>query len=151
MPESFLILFAAGIMLAAAASDPRQVTLNWLRLAGILALAMSGLGMFFFTRGGQPKTLFVPVAGMIAAILGQVAFVQLAARRTQRALAIVAAVLGVYAAHQLLRPSGSAGTYWPALLSAIGIAAACGLVLMEMLLGHAYLTASQMTMRPFAR
>ena len=32
-----------------------------------------------------------------------------------------------------------------------GIAAMTGLVLMDMLLGHAYLTASKMTLRPFAR
>ena len=35
MPESFFILLAGGIMLAAAASDPHEVTLNWLR--GLLA------------------------------------------------------------------------------------------------------------------
>src|SRR5215211_1189339 len=50
MPEAFLILFAGGIILAAAVSDPRDVTLNWLRLCGILSLAMIGLSAFFLFR-----------------------------------------------------------------------------------------------------
>jgi hypothetical protein len=37
------------------------------------------------------------------------------------------------------------------LVSASGIAAMSGIALMDMLLGHAYLTASKMTMRPFVR
>ena len=54
MPETFLILLAGGIMLAAAVSRASQVTLNWLRLCGILALAMSGVGLFFyFSRHGS--------------------------------------------------------------------------------------------------
>ena len=53
MPETFLILLAGGIMFAAGISDPKQVTLQWLRLCGILALAMAGLAMFFMSR--QPQ------------------------------------------------------------------------------------------------
>jgi peptidoglycan biosynthesis protein MviN/MurJ (putative lipid II flippase) len=43
------------------------------------------------------------------------------------------------------------GRGWPAWASAAGVAATSGLALMAMLLGHAYLTASKMTMRPFRR
>src|SRR4030095_16245675 len=37
------------------------------------------------------------------------------------------------------------------LLSFFGIASMCGIALMDMLLGHAYLTASKMTIAPFRR
>ena len=47
MTEAFLVLLAGGVMLAAFISDPREVTVNWLRLAGIVALAMSGLAIVF--------------------------------------------------------------------------------------------------------
>ena len=50
MTESFLILLAGGVMLAAVISDPRDVTVNWLRLAGIIALAMAALSAFFYSR-----------------------------------------------------------------------------------------------------
>jgi hypothetical protein len=36
-------------------------------------------------------------------------------------------------------------------VAAFGIASMCGIALMDMLLGHAYLTASRMTMAPFRR
>ena len=41
MPETFLILLTGGVMLAAAISDPHQVTLHWLRLCGIIALSLA--------------------------------------------------------------------------------------------------------------
>src|SRR6267142_2091212 len=40
MTETFLVLLAGGVMLAAFISDPREVTVNWLRLAGIISLAV---------------------------------------------------------------------------------------------------------------
>src|SRR5258705_5133077 len=52
MTESFLVLLAGGVMLAAFISDPREVTVNWLRLAGIIALAMTALAAYFFSRRG---------------------------------------------------------------------------------------------------
>jgi hypothetical protein len=150
MPESFLILLAGGIMLAAAVSDPQQVTLNWLRLCGILALAMAGLSTFFLYRRGEPVPLATALANacVFAAIAGQLAFVQLAFRRTQQILAWLAFFLSVKVA--------AAADYTPAdplvaYASSLGIAAMCGLALMDMLLGHAYLTASKMTIAPFTR
>ena len=47
MTEAFLVLLAGGVMLAAVISDPKQVTVNWLRLAGIIALAMGALSSSF--------------------------------------------------------------------------------------------------------
>ena len=53
MTEAFLVLLAGGVMLAAFVSDPREVTVNWLRLAGIIALAMTALAAFFYWRRGE--------------------------------------------------------------------------------------------------
>ena len=170
MPETFLILLAGGIMLAAAISDPKQVTLNWLRLAGIIALSVGGLAAFFyFQRGPVPE---LPafyrrmqtglVVATLLAVLGQLAFVQVAWRGTQRALAaaafLLAVLAGVNVLHGLMTPTGVAVRFPPKALSigmqtvsCAGAAAMTGLVLMDMLLGHAYLTASKMTIAPFRR
>jgi hypothetical protein len=40
---------------------------------------------------------------------------------------------------------------WIELITCAGVAAMCGIALMDMLLGHAYLTAARMTMAPFRR
>ena len=179
MPETFLILLAGGIMLAAAISFPHEVTLNWLRLCGILALVMSAVGLFFyFTRESHPATLAPRMRNVqvgllvatVAMILGQLAFVQVAFRRTQRAFAAAAFVVAVLAGsnllHEMMIPLGTAtkfllrtGTVHPPkiwsmmiqTLAVAGIAALSGAALMDMLLGHAYLTASKMTIAPFRR
>ena len=171
MPETFLILLAGGIMLAAAVSRSSQVTLNWLRLCGILALVMAGIGLFFyFTRDAHPAPLAPRLRqvqlGLLTAtivlILAQLAFVQVASRRTQRFLAgvafIVAVLAGTNLLHELMIPLGMAVRYPPKAMAmamqfaaAAGVAAVSGAVLMDMLLGHAYLTASRMTIAPFRR
>jgi hypothetical protein len=148
MPESFLILLAGGIMLAAAISDPNQVTLNWLRLCGILALALAGVSTFFLSRLAESVggAMWLTAACVFAAVLAQLALVQLAHRRTQQVFAWLAFFLAVkLGADQI--PVGRLIAY----ASAIGIAAMTGLALMDMLLGHAYLTASKMTIAPFLR
>src|SRR6185503_13082351 len=97
MPESFLILLAGGIMLAAAISDPQQVTLNWLRLCGILALSMAGLSAFFLYRRVEPVAgvVWLTNACVFAAIVAHLAFVQLAFRRTQQPFAWLAVFIAV--------------------------------------------------------
>src|SRR5438034_6913545 len=97
MPETFLILLSGGIMLAAAISDPNQITLNWLRLCGILALTMAGLSMFFLLRRSEPlaSNMWVAAACPFAAVVAHLAFVQLAHRRTQQAFAWLAFFLAV--------------------------------------------------------
>ena len=158
MPETFLILLAGGIMLAAAVSDPHQVTLHWLRLAGILALSFAGLSLFFLLRRPEPAPTTALVATIITiiAILAQLALAQLAFRRTQQALAFFAFFYAVFIGHLYLRPIGASDTnVWRTVVfpyaSALGISAMSGLALMDMLLGHAYLTASKMTIQPFRR
>ena len=170
MAETFLILLAAGVMLAAAVSDPREVTLRWLRLCGIIALAMAGLAIFFWFRRETvaeiPASFYRVQSGMVGAsvlaIVGQLALVQLAWRKAQRAFACAAFIIGVllgsHLLHEMMVIRGSAINFPPKAFSMIlqtwscsGVAAMCGLALMDMLLGHAYLTASQMPMSPFRR
>src|SRR5688572_2174296 len=99
MPATFLILLAAGVMLAAAVSEPQQVTLLWLRLCGIIALTAGGLSLYFLlTREAEssitPAFFQRMQIGLtivtLALVLGQLGFVQVASRRVQRILAILA-------------------------------------------------------------
>src|SRR4051794_31763854 len=156
MPETFLILLAGGVMLSAAISDPRAVILRWLRLAGIIALSMAALALFFAIRRGAPRRLDGLILGSAIAILGQLAFVQIAWRRTQRAFAGVACAIAIISGTLLLRQiltpraAPNANDFLLGLACAIA-AATIGLALMDMLLGHAYLNAAQMTMAPFLR
>lgn len=170
MTETFLILLAAGVLLAAAVSDPKQVTLHWLRLAGILALSVGGLALFFFLRREVPpevtaryhRTLLGQMIVTLLLVLAQLAFVQIDWKRTQRVFASLAFVVGVMAGtgllHELMVPRGTAVRFAPKsfaialqFLTCAGVAAVTGLALMDMLLGHAYLTASRMTIHPFRR
>src|SRR5262245_29069518 len=97
MPETFLILLAGGIMLAAAVSDPQQVTLLWLRLCGIIALAMAGLSAYFFRarEGPVPQATWIALACVFASILAQLALVQTARRVAQQAFAWIAFLFAI--------------------------------------------------------
>jgi hypothetical protein len=156
MVETFLILLAGGVMLAAVVSDPKQVTLDWLRLCGIIALAVGGMSLFFLLRRSDPapRIAVVSTISALAAVLAQLAFVQVDWRRTQRLFSLVAFTGAIVAGVTTLRVAESPDG-WRAILfptaSAIGIAGMTGLALMDMLLGHAYLTASKMTIHPFRR
>ena len=77
MTETFLILLAGGVMLAAAVSRPKElrrqgpddldgVTLQWLRLAGIIALALGALAMFFFLRREMPAEATASLDDVVA-------------------------------------------------------------------------------------
>ena len=182
MTETFLILLAGGVMLAAAVSKPKEirpqgvpedlegVTLQWLRLAGIIALALGALAMFFFLRRERPveataafhrRQLALLVAFLVA-VLAQLGFVQVAWVRTQRVCAGIAFMVGVMSGsgllHELMLPRGTAVAFPPKVwsialqtLACLGVASMTGLALMDMLLGHAYLTASRMSIEPFRR
>jgi hypothetical protein len=155
MLETFLILLAGGVMLAAAVPDPESVTLHWLRLAGILALSFAGLSTLWF---GLYGSVFPELRGMAIALLImtivfvmlQLAFTQVGWPGTQRIFACAAALSAVETAVLFLQRDRA--HLLPArYLSAAGVAAMCGLALMDMLLGHAYLTAAKMTIAPFLR
>ncbi len=153
MFETFLLLLAAGVMLAVVISDPGQVTLQWLRLAGILALVMVGLSVFAWTRRDEPRgTLQIALYCSVAlAVLAQLALVQTARRRAQRLAAMVAVGLAITLAVQFFGGVKTPLDRGVAAVVSLGVAAMVGLALMDMLLGHAYLTASSMTMAPFRR
>jgi hypothetical protein len=153
VPEIFCILLASGIMLAAAISDPWQVILRWLRLAGIIALCMAALGAFFIVRKNPiAKPQAAGVAISIVLVLAQLAFVQIAKRNVQRIFAAAACftalISGILMLQQnLARPAN----VLPLAVACAFAMATMGLSLMDMLLGHAYLNAAKMTMPPFAR
>lgn len=143
-------------MLAAVISDPRQVTLLWLRLCGIIALSLGALSFFFVFRRDDSRTKWqmAMYALTFAGILGQLGFVQVAKRDIQRAFALVAFIAAVAVGFLILPRYSTSPDLLVNASTAIalaGIAAMTGLILMDMLLGHAYLTASKMTMKPFAR
>src|SRR4051794_21784643 len=144
MLETFLVLLAGGIMLAVAISNPHDVTLNWLRLGGILSLVFAGLSAFwYFTHGAdRSDAATVLIVATIVTTLAQLAFAQTNRRLAQRSASFLAAGLASASASFMIHRT------WIAM---IGIAAMCGIVLMDMLIGHAYLTASKMTMTPFRR
>jgi hypothetical protein len=162
MPETFLILLAGGIMLAAAISDPKQVTLLWLRLCGIIALSLTGLSLFFFAKAEDSarsytigRVAIFAYAPLFFFVLCQLAAAQIPWRRAQRVFAFLAFAASIFAADLSFRRVVTGRAYELGAISNIvalaGVAAMTGLVLMDMLLGHAYLTASKMTMKPFAR
>lgn len=143
MVEIFLILLAGGVMLAAATPDPRGVAPGWLRLAGIIALSLTGLAAYF--AAPRINMWFIAV---VAAIVGQLAFAQMSWRVAQRVAAMIAFGCAVAAGVVLLRQAGQSNSL--VLIGACTLAAStCGLALMDMLLGHAYLNAASMTLRPF--
>src|SRR5690348_658984 len=155
MPETFLILLAGGIMLASGICDPKSVTLNYLRLAGILALCAAGLSFFFLFKGPEAadhREVLMTLA-VIVAVLAQLATAQLAWRTSQRMFAFIALILSLNVAEfqQPIWKDGSLLLELSWILSTLCIAAMSGLALMDMLLGHAYLTASKMTIAPFVR
>jgi hypothetical protein len=147
MTESFLILLAAGVMLAAGISNPKEVTINWLRLAGIIALAMAALSLYFFYPINKPQKLNVPYAILTASIFVYLTIIHLPMPNSARPVAFAAfgAATVLAARHLLATPTPLS------YLTTAGVSAMCGLALMDMLLGHAYLTASKMTIRPFVR
>src|SRR5207237_2867254 len=143
MTETFLVLLAAGVMLAAFISDPREVTVNWLRLAGIIALALTGLSAYFYSRRDTTVQREWIVYGVVGfAILAQLGAIHLPIAAIARAFALGAAIGGVILGTPLILGS----TTPIALISGGGISAMSGIALMDMLLGHAYLTDSRITL-----
>ena len=151
MPETFLLLLCGGVMLASAIPKPRDVTLQWLRLCGVIAMTMLGLAGFFWSRRiiwDQRALIGLSVVAVL--ILLQLALVQTAKPVLARIPSLLAAAVSVPLAVQLL--GGPIGVpYGAAIVGCAGVGAMSGIVLMEMLLGHAYLTAAKMTIAPFRR
>ncbi len=151
MPETFLLLLCGGVLLASAVPRPRDVTLQWLRLGGIIAITMAGLSIFFWSRRGTFDRIEIGFfSAMIVLIAMQLALVQTARPGVGRIFSFLSFLVSIPLAVRLLGtpmnvPLGAA------VIGCAGVAAITGLVLMEMLLGHAYLTAAKMTIAPFQR
>lgn len=152
MPETFLILLCGGVMLASAIPKPRDVTLQWLRLCGIIAITMLALSVFFSFRRETGIGRSVAYAYALGAIgVGfQLAMVQTNQPAAGRVCAILSFFSSLAIGVALLgRPMNVPVA--AAIVGCAGVAAMCGIALMEMLLGHAYLTAAKMTIAPFRR
>jgi hypothetical protein len=153
-----LLMFAAGIGVSLAATDPREVTLRWLRLGDILAIAFIAVGVAlgWWDRGSDEFGL--RTFGMMLALpfILQLMAVQLGWRRIQRVVGIGATLLLLtfLSAVFCLSIGHEPSTYeitavTQAVLLSSGL---LGGFLMAMLLGHAYLTAgNEMTQAPFRR
>jgi RsiW-degrading membrane proteinase PrsW (M82 family) len=124
MSESFLVLLAAGVMLAVLIPDAKDVTVDWMRLGGIIALTMAALSIFFYTRraeagAGKVWTIYLLMMG---SILFFIAGVHLPIRAIGRPFALCAAVAGTVAGTMLMgRMNGIA------LVSCAGVAAMSGI------------------------
>src|SRR5215211_828227 len=102
MTEAFLVLLAGGVMLAAFISDPREVTVNWLRLAGVIALAMAALAACFYCRrGGTVQREWVMFGILFIAILGEIGGIHMPIVAIGRPFALVAAIGGMLLGERL--------------------------------------------------
>ncbi len=130
-----LLMFVAGIALTQAVSDPKQVTLRWLRLGGLIAVGLAAAALV--VNPSFWPAIVLPIAQLLA--------VQLGRRTPQRLAALLSFILIVVL---LCKPQ-----FVPACLIATGLSSGLlGGFLMTMLLGHAYLTAGgEMTQKPFVR
>ena len=142
-------------MLAVVISNPREVTLQWLRLAGILALVFAGVGiaLFLFRHEATGPAVTIASLACVVGILMQLGFAQTAKRHLQRIAAFISTIATSALATIILNrlPGAEDRLVWVQVMTGFGVAAMCGIALMDMLLGHAYLTAAQMTMSPFRR
>ena len=152
MPETFLILLCGGVMLASAIPKPRDVTLQWLRLCGIIAITMLALSAFFSFRRetGIGRNLAYAYILNAIGVAFQLAMVQTNQPAAGRVCAILSFLSSLAIGVALLgRPMNVPVA--AAIVGCASVAAMCGMALMEMLLGHAYLTAAKMTIAPFRR
>ncbi len=170
----YLLLIAGGIGFALTVMDPRLVTLRWLRLGGIVGLALLAAALVHQIVTGTDAKVVLMIALVGVAFTLQLLTVQLGRRSAQRFAGAAAFLLGVEAACALLPPAGlervrgvaalsagrssfasvlGAGLEGGALVATVCLGAALlGVCLMAMLLGHAYLTAgNEMTQKPMRR
>ena len=158
----FLLMLVAGVGLAQAVSDPRQVTLRWLRLGGLIAVVLLAVALVIQVNlekvSGVTWLLFGATS---VAFVTQLMTVQLGRHSVQRlaasfGFALAVAVVVLLLAEKLpASAAGAAHAITPGWPMALTMAVSCGLLgggLMTMLFGHAYLTAGgEMTQSPFMR
>ena len=169
-----LLMLVGGVGLTQAVSDPKKVTLQWLRLGGLIATALVAVSVAIvvMTRDEIPLTHVIMIATAVALpCVTQLIAVQLGKRTIQRVASlltflVVSALLVWFVWMQLAAWELDMGfgeeeanmvklPRWVYLAVALTVPVSCGIVggfLMTMMLGHAYLTAgSEMTQAPFMR
>ncbi len=164
MIEAMLLMLVGGITLSQAVSNPRQVTLRWLRLGGILAVTLLAVTVVVgLTAGSLRGAVLILVAAAVIACVVQLITVQKAMHASQRVAALLAFPLAAVAGLGVLATVIDAGAgeiqsdptalRHAGMICTVMIASPLlGGFLMTMLVGHAYLTAGhEMTQRPFAR
>jgi hypothetical protein len=155
-----LISGALGVI---AGSNIKIISLQWLRLQGMILMVLCGLAMAanFLTDGGpsspfHQRGLAVMIALTMAAVIGL--GVATIAGRTQfaRGVAATGAALGFASSCWLGLATGAIPStgLWPlaASLMAMGSSAfLLGAATLSMLMGHSYLVASGMSIAPMRR
>jgi len=175
MVAVLLFMLIAGMALSQAASDPRAVTLRWLRLGGLIAAGLHGVAVavHLWAEGGS-SWMGVAGPGVAVWLVAHLMLVQTARRIGQRVVAgalFLAASSAAVTGTRLGPPgaldgpgaSGAGGAAggvaetpvaeWAAIALSVPLSGGLlGGLLMTMLLGHAYLTAGgEMTQAPFRR
>lgn len=168
-----LILLVGGIAMAQGISDPQQVTLRWLRLGGIIAVALLGVAAVVVPVSPQNQWTWAGLGITAAFVIAQLMTVQKGWRKPQRLLALAGWISASVAAAVMILalaaqapplvdpawvdladnpPPAPAASLWQAVPAAMASAGLLGGSLMTMLLGHAYLTAGgEMTQKPLLR
>jgi hypothetical protein len=138
MIATLLLMFVGGIGLTQAVSDPKQVTLRWLRLGGLVSVALLAAGGTMTVLTGTSLQAAFWITSF--AVVAQLMLTQVGRGGAQR----IAAAIVFLSTVPAFEPVAIASNY-----------AAAGLLggfLMAMLLGHAYLTAGgEMTQQPLRR
>lgn len=153
-----LLMFAAGIGIALSASDPKQVTLRWLRLGAIIAICFVAIAsaLSWKTQFNTGTTAWRLQITLLVPFFLQLIAIQLGCRHIQRLIGVLAVLATLFFLVELYNISSASP---PVVVETLQLAVALtfssallGGFLMAMLLGHAYLTAgSEMTQKPFMR
>ena len=96
MISVFLLMLVAGVGMAQAASNPRQVTLRWLRLGGLIAVALLAVTLVIQANGEKVDVVtWVLLCTTLATFNTQLMTVQLGHHNTQRVAASFGLALAV--------------------------------------------------------
>jgi len=159
MLMTFLVQCAAGCYLVIGVSDMRRSGWRYLRLMAIVAAAFAFGGLMLFGRefGFDIARMATVTGGLLLGMLlaGLVwLFVNAAQQEkiavTQRAVALIAGLVGVAALAMLSRDAGNT-TSIALMVSTLLSAGLLGACTCGMLLGHRYLTDTQMPIAPLRR
>lgn len=173
MPTAFLAQFAAGCFLAVAVSDIRRSGWKYLRLMAIVSIALAFVGVMIFVSGAgtlsesmKQPALVLLVCGILPGVIWLFvnAVQQEKVTNAQRvwpglagAVCLVAAILFATGPDTLLgsTSNGAANTGALAMISPIVNtilgALLLGVLTSAMLLGHRYLTDTNMPIAPLRR